>query len=916
MKKAIYFKNNLKIILETDTRIPLVTYFLKVADTGALNEGKYLGSGISHFLEHAVFLGSKNFPEKDAFSNFLERKGALDLNAYTTYDYTAYYFSVFSKYFSETFSNFFDFILKALLDPKKVEEERGTILAEMDIGEDSYDDYFYRYLNFILEKNNKKKYPIIGVKKRFQTITPDDLKLFYQEKYRLKNMTLSLVGNIQESEVIQVVENTFPSLKKKRPIFQAKRKKNYQKYPPTLFQQKEVFETTHQQVIFPKVCLAFSGVSFFDENKYTLEIINYLLGEGKGSVFNQVIKEEKKLVETIVSDFNYNHSDGKFFIYFTLKEQKKNTSLQRKTNNVIQAITNLFYHIEKYLSDKKLQGAISALVNEKIESQESFMEMAYNNLYSWENTDQLNYQDTYLEKIKRLTLKDITSAIKKFFLKENYKLFLLLPSANFTQGKIYQKASRLARNHEIEKKLFQNIKNDVHLKIKKTLIKNESPTKLTTKEKKIANRKSYLKKEVLKNHLKFLSQKSNYPLISASLQIIGGQEFEESSTQKSTTPNGIFNLLAKMLFTSNNSYSKTRLIDTIRENALQFFSHSGENSLNIGFTCQAEKYPLALEILQSIIHNKGFNEKDFALEKKQQLFQIARNKERAESLAVLAFKKKIFKNLAYRYPKIGTTKSLRGITLNKMDSLLQKTKQSKKVYSVIGKVEKFSNQTKGFLETLGSQEIFKKNEIVIPSLSYTGKKSIHFDYNRNINQTHVHMGYFAPPRFSEDFLIFKVIENYLSGLGGPLFQLRSEGYLKNGQQQGGRAYSLGGYYKVARDYGALIFYASLGQKSKDEYLWVIEAFQKEVAKLKNQMISSLELKRAQNTIMVGAYKSQLKNSYQANLSAFYELYDKPYNKWEKELKNLTQITPDKIQKVINQYFKEDNFLVHVMISCK
>ena len=294
-KKEFYLQNGLKLLLQEDNRLPLVCFFLRVNDTGSSNENQYLGSGISHFVEHAVFLGSSRFPKKDEFPNYLESKGASDFNAYTDYDHTAYYFSFFSKYFSQVLHAFYDFVFNPLFPAEEVENERGTILSEMDMVYSRPNDFFYQCLDYHLEKPNFYKYPIIGIKKIFNQLTDKDLKFFHAEKYQMHNMVLSITGNVAEQEAVSEINKVFS--KKNHFTKQTAGKTapplSYLKHKQIAFNEKESIEVTHQQVVFPKLCLVFPAANFFQDEKYPCEVFSYIVGQGEGSLLNQELKEKK-----------------------------------------------------------------------------------------------------------------------------------------------------------------------------------------------------------------------------------------------------------------------------------------------------------------------------------------------------------------------------------------------------------------------------------------------------------------------------------------------------------------------------------------------------------------------------------------------------------------------------------------------
>ena len=923
--KKFHFKNGLKLLLQEDRRIPLVCFFLKIDETGSINEKKYLGSGISHFVEHAIFLGSKKFPQKDAFSNYLESKGASDFNAYTTYDHTAYYFSFFREHFSKVIHAFYDFIFNPLFPGDEVENERGTILSEMDMIYDRPNDFFYQCLEYYLENSNAYKYPIIGIKKIFSQITPRDLKAFHAEKYRLENMTLSIVGNVNEAEALKEVNDAFfkkHSLKKHSLSESLKKsfpRPRHWEFKATPFEPQKSVEATHQQVVFPKLCLVFPAANFFQPERYAGEIFSYLVGRGKGSLFHQELLEKKKLVEAISTVYSFDKNKGFIYINVTLKKHANNERLRKTIGKVLGEIKAIFKKIDLFLHDALLEGAKMAFMNEIFKERESFMELAYGNLYSFEHVGDLTYRETYLKAVKQLSRNDLVTMVAKFFLKDNYQLFLLLPKKNFAQGKVFSKSKRMKNLSMLENKLLKTLAKDKRVPTKKiTTPLNPSKSEKFEGINEVNEKPKIVKKQFASGMKLIFAREQFNPLVNVILKVRGGQHFESlTAANEVQFPSGVFQLLTKMLFTSNKKYSKKKMVSLFRENALDFFSHVGENSLTLGFTCEQGKYSLAMEVMQSMLLNEEFSLQEFRFEKKNQLFEIARNQERLENLALLAFKKKFFKNVVYAAPQSGTKNSVGKITLDHLNKLLLNLKREKKAWAMTAPWQANAPQTleaENWLAKLGHESALKNKKIVIPKLVHHGHKSIHFSHVKDIRETHIHMGYFAPPKFSSDEMAFKIIENYLSGLGGPIFKLRSEGYEKNGKKMGGRAYSLGVYYKASLDYGAFIFYGSLGELSKGEYGWLVDAFRKEIHEITKRSIPQEEIQRAKTILSNQFYKSSLRQKYKTELYSSLELHGKSQGQRERDFQRMMKMEPDEIQKAAKRYFREDNFLVHVMIG--
>ena len=134
-------ENGLQVILKEDHSNPTTAVHLRVK-TGSIDEIGYFGSGLSHFFEHSLFLGSKKHPLKDSYSAEIESYGGANVNAYTTYDHTAYHFTLLAKYTKEGIDCIEDLVFHPLFPKADVKNEMGSIVSEMDMGDDNPDRFF------------------------------------------------------------------------------------------------------------------------------------------------------------------------------------------------------------------------------------------------------------------------------------------------------------------------------------------------------------------------------------------------------------------------------------------------------------------------------------------------------------------------------------------------------------------------------------------------------------------------------------------------------------------------------------------------------------------------------------------------------------------------------------------------------
>ncbi|MFC1504712.1 M16 family metallopeptidase, partial [Spirochaetota bacterium] len=209
--------NGLTVILKEDYRFPVCTFHLWIK-TGSITENEYLGSGISHFTEHSMFLGSKQRKTEGEISKEIESYGGADLNAHTSFMHTAYHFTISSKFITNGIEIMSDMIFNPLFLPERIKNEKKVILSEMDMGKD---DPMHVMNEIFLDRiyaRHPFRIPIIGYKDIFTALSEKDLKKYFNINYAPNNMILTIVGSFKSDSVKEMVDRHF-SPKKRKPLF-------------------------------------------------------------------------------------------------------------------------------------------------------------------------------------------------------------------------------------------------------------------------------------------------------------------------------------------------------------------------------------------------------------------------------------------------------------------------------------------------------------------------------------------------------------------------------------------------------------------------------------------------------------------------------------------------------------------------
>jgi predicted Zn-dependent peptidase len=269
---------------------------------GSRNETENI-SGASHFIEHMLFKGTPTRSARDIADSFEGMGGQL--NAATAKENTVLYARILDENLYTAMDILFDMAFHSAFAPRDFETEKGVIIEEINMYEDTPDDLVHDIFSQHMWKESSMGPPILGTFASITNSRRDDLYNFYQQCYVPSNVVISVAGNVEAEKVKAAIEEHLAraqagsvSLTTDMPEIAAP----FVKLVPK--------ETEQVQI-----CLGVPGITYNDERRYALNIMNSILGGGVSSRLFQSIREELGLAYSIYSYPN-NYSDtGSYVIY-------------------------------------------------------------------------------------------------------------------------------------------------------------------------------------------------------------------------------------------------------------------------------------------------------------------------------------------------------------------------------------------------------------------------------------------------------------------------------------------------------------------------------------------------------------------------------------------------------------------------
>lgn len=298
-KKSI-LPNGVRVVTENIDHLKSVSIGLWVL-TGTRDE-KPTEIGISHFVEHLVFKGTKN---RTAYqiAKSLESLGG-ELNAYTTREYTCYHCTVLHEDWKIGLEVLIDLVSNMKISTKDFELEKKVILQEIAMSDDSPEEIIYDYLFETVYKNHSLGRQILGQSETIQKMTQKSIFEFYKKYYQGSNLILSASGRIDHDAF--VIESQKRLKNKKKYLLQPNRR------APKWKTARKIYEKDMEQA---HILMALPAASFHDEDRFEAFIINSLLGGGMTSRLYQAVREKQGLAYTVFSSLNTQTDSGSISIY-------------------------------------------------------------------------------------------------------------------------------------------------------------------------------------------------------------------------------------------------------------------------------------------------------------------------------------------------------------------------------------------------------------------------------------------------------------------------------------------------------------------------------------------------------------------------------------------------------------------------
>jgi zinc protease len=409
-------ENGLVIIVREDHSAPVVSA-QAWAMTGSIHEGKWLGAGLSHVLEHMLFKGTTTRPGSRIDQEVQEAGGYM--NAYTSFDRTVYHIDVPNTGATTAIDILCDIMQHASLPADDLAKELDVIRREMDMGQDDPGRRSGRRLFETAYTRSPYRFTIIGYLDIFNELKPDDIRAYYQEKYAPNNVFYVVAGDVKCDEVVAQIKTAYAQSKARA-------------LPPN-FLPAEPKQTAPREIIeeapieLGHLHFAWHIPELRHPDVPVLDVLAVLLGSGRSSRLYQQVRERQGVVHH-ADAWTYNPGSTGLFGMSAMVDADKFEAARDAMLAEVEKVKSLS------VSSDEVQKAVKQFISATLATRKTMEGQANDLGGSWLAANNLTFSERYLAAVKLVSPADVQRVAREYLMAENRTLYALLP--NGTNPKI------------------------------------------------------------------------------------------------------------------------------------------------------------------------------------------------------------------------------------------------------------------------------------------------------------------------------------------------------------------------------------------------------------------------------------------------------------------------------------------------
>jgi zinc protease len=404
--------NGLTVLVRENHAAPVATVRSYVKNTGSAYEGEYLGTGISHLVEHLVSGGSTTKLKELDIRAVVDSLGGKT-NAFTSNDMTGYYIDCPAPRVGTAIELVADSMQHVEFDRREFARELGVVQRELEMGESERDRVAYQAMKSLVFTQHPMRHPIIGYLQVLQDVKRQDCIDFYENRYVPQNIVFAVAGDVETDDVLALVMKNFAEFRRTTeaaPVLgdepdQASPRATTIRMPG---------ETVSLNVAWPTVRLQ-------HEDLYPLDVASYVLTNGDSSRLKKRLKIDEPLAISVSSA---SYTPGFVRGWFQI-------SIEARPENVEACKRIVFEEIERLRRDPPAAAELAKVKRQKaaehVFGQQTVQSQAESLVRSLLSSGDPLFDEQYVKGIEGVTADEVAAVVARYFRPERLNTVVIEP---------------------------------------------------------------------------------------------------------------------------------------------------------------------------------------------------------------------------------------------------------------------------------------------------------------------------------------------------------------------------------------------------------------------------------------------------------------------------------------------------------
>lgn len=710
MIETYTLKNGIPVFIVENHSAPVVSIQVWIKRGSAYEPDKL--AGISHFLEHSLFKGTRKRKVGDIALE-IESCGG-EINAFTSFEETVYYTTLGSRFFPQGLEILADATQNPTFDPEEMKREKEVILEEIKRSQDSP----YRTVSQNLWKAffPKSPYgrPVLGFESSVKNIDHTSLRRYFDQNYHAGSMSIFIVGDIDPKDAFLRCQGLFGKIAKKR-------NSSIPSVPDYTRSSKSKINLEARDIQECMIQIAWPAPEVTSSDIPALDVLATALGQGESSSLYQYLVKDNQLALDVSMGLVSTAKCGMVVLGLQTTDQL----FYKATESALGFLTQTS---ARGLFEADIERVKSSLESEVVGGKETVEGYARRlGFYFIQFGDPLA-EERYLKSVMSVSAIDCQKQLK-IILDSQPILSSVHPTAFQPDKKI----------------LSQWIK---PIKAPSRQIK-KSPSELS-----LTKRSSVRFVEKHSPHLPLISLKFIFP---------GGTREEEPREF------GIGNLLQRVWASGSLHYQSRQIAYALDSLGASLNAYVGKHTMGLSLEFLSKHWPSIKPLMTDILLRPSFSEKEIETERTLLIQDIRSERDMPAQVCQLNFQKLLYGDHPYGRSGLGTEETVKSLTASDLRTFYQSfIHQGEVVVSTAGNFEK-NRWEMELAEILQQLPISGKKSRAAQNIKANSEMKVSLEVKQPLQQSHVLVGFLGPSLKNEDRFALKLLHSCLSGQGGRLF---------------------------------------------------------------------------------------------------------------------------------------------------